>query len=80
MPISYIGADVDCKMTELAVEENQKIIYRTRVKTTIPILRKELSKFGGKKFFIFEECSLASWLYRNLHGHATDVIVSDPAA
>lgn len=78
MAISYIGADVDCKMTELAVEQNQKIIYRNRVATTIPALRKELAKFSGKKFLIFEEGTLASWLYRNLYDYATEVIVSDP--
>ena len=78
MPTSYIGADVDCKMTELAVEENQKIVYRSRVKTTIPALREELAKFGGKKILILEECSLASWLYRNLQGYATEIAVCDP--
>lgn len=78
MATYYIGADVDCKMTELAVEQNQKIIYRNRVKTTIPTLRNELSKFSGKKFLIFEECQLAGWLYRNLQDAGTQVIVSDP--
>lgn len=78
MAISYIGADVDCKMTELAVEENQKIVYRNRVTTTIPAIREELAKFNGKKYFILEECLLAGWLYRNLQGYATEIIVSDP--
>jgi len=65
-------------MTELDVEKNQKIIYRARIKTTIPTLRQELAKFSGKKFLIFEECPLAGWLYRNLQDAATEVIVSDP--
>jgi len=78
MAISYIGADVDCKMTELAVEENKKIVYRKRIPTTISDLRSELERFGGRKILIFEECPMAGWLYRNLRDYATQVIVSDP--
>ena len=78
MPTTYIGADVDCRMTELAVEENQKIIYRNRVATTIPSLRNELAQFRGKTVLILEECSLAGWLYRSLQGSVTEIIVSDP--
>jgi len=32
----YIGADVDSKMTELAIEKKEKIIRRYRVPTSIP--------------------------------------------
>ena len=29
MVTSYIGADVDCKMTEIAIEQKQRIVART---------------------------------------------------
>ena len=35
MVTNYIGADVDCKMTELAVECKGRIIARDRVPTDI---------------------------------------------
>ena len=40
MSINYIGADVDCTMTEVAIEKNGKIIGRDRVPTNIKSLRK----------------------------------------
>ena len=40
MAISYIGADVDCRMTEFAVEKNGKITDRDRVAVMIPLGRK----------------------------------------
>ncbi len=40
MSINYIGADVDCKMTEVAIEKNGKIVARDRVPTNIKSLRK----------------------------------------
>ena len=42
MGTSYIGADVDSKMTDLAVERNGKIVERFRVPTTVPALREVL--------------------------------------
>jgi len=35
MITNYIGADVDCKMTELAVERSRQIVTRERVPTNI---------------------------------------------
>ena len=35
MATAYIGADVDSKMTELAVERNGEIVCRERVPTSI---------------------------------------------
>jgi len=43
MAISYIGADVDCKMTEFAVEKNGKITDRDRVPTDIRSMSNFLS-------------------------------------
>ncbi len=74
----YIGADVDSKMTELAIEKKEKIIQRYRVPTTIPTLREVLASIPGRKFLTFEEGPMAGWLYRNLKDNVDDLIVCDP--
>jgi transposase len=74
----YIGADVDSKMTELAVEKNGKIIRRYRVPTTIPAIREVLGTIPSKKFLTFEEGPMAGWLYRNLKNNVDDLTVCDP--
>ena len=55
MVTNYIGADVDCKMTELAVERKGKIIARDRVPTDIKSLSNFLDSFGGRKEMVVEE-------------------------
>jgi transposase len=74
----YIGADVDSKMTELAIEKNEKIIRRYRVPTTIPALREVLNSIPTRKFLTFEEGPMAGWLYRNLKDNVDDLVVCDP--
>ena len=74
----YIGADVDSKMVELAIEKNGEIIRRYRVPTTIPALREVLASIPGTKFLTFEEGPMAGWLYRNLKDYVDDLIVCDP--
>jgi len=74
----YIGADVDSKMTELAIEKKEKIVRRYRVPTTIPALREVLGSIPGTKFLTFEEGPMAGWLYRNLKDNVDDLIVCDP--
>jgi transposase len=74
----YIGADVDSKMTELAIEKNGKIIRRYRVPTTIPALREVLGSIPGRRFLTFEEGPMAGWLYRNLKDNVDELIVCDP--
>lgn len=74
----YIGADVDSKMTELAIEKNKKIIARYRVPTTIPAIREVLSNIAGTKSLTFEEGPMAGWLYRNLKGNVDNLVVCDP--
>ena len=66
MVTSYIGADIDCKMTELAIEQKQRIVARHRVQTNIKDIKQVLHEISGKKILVFEEGALASWLYRNL--------------
>jgi len=74
----YIGADVDSKMVELAIEKNEKIIRRYRVPTTIPALREVLGSIPGTKFLTFEEGPMAGWMYRNLKDNVDQLIVCDP--
>lgn len=74
----YIGADVDSKMTELAIEKNEKILRRYRVPTSIPALREVLGSISGRKFLTFEEGPMAGWLYRNLKDNVDQLIVCDP--
>jgi len=74
----YIGADVDSKMVELAIEKKEKIVQRYRVPTTIPALRTVLGSIPGTKFLTFEEGPMAGWLYRNLKDDVDDLVVCDP--
>ena len=74
----YIGADVDSKMTELAIEKKEKILRRYRVPTTIPALREVLGSIPSTRFLTFEEGPMAGWLYRNLKDNVDDLIVCDP--
>jgi transposase len=78
MLTSYIGADVDSKMTDLAVERNQKIVKRFSVPTTIPALEEVLRSIPGRKELTFEEGPMAGWLYRNLHSCVDKLVVCDP--
>ena len=78
MVISYIGADVDCKMTELAVERQGKIQERDRVPTDIRSLRSFLASISGRKVMIIEECPMSGWLYRNLRSYVEMFVVCDP--
>ena len=78
MVTSYIGADVDCKMTELAIEQKQHIIARHRVQTNIRVIKQVLHEISGKKILVFEEGTLASWLYRNLIDAVDEIAVCDP--
>ncbi len=78
MSINYIGADVDCTMTEVAIEKNGKIIGRDRVPTNIKSLRKCLDSISGKKAMVIEEGPMAGWLYRNLKSDVDRFVVCDP--
>ena len=78
MATHYIGADVDSKMTELAVYRNRKIVGRRRVLTSIKEIRKYLETIRGQKVLTFEEGPMAHWLYRNLRDHVERIVVCDP--
>lgn len=74
----YIGADVHCNKTELAVESKNKIIQRFSVPTTIQAMSEVLESLHGKKHLTFEEGPMAGWLYRNLMDKADTITVCDP--
>ncbi|MFC1783494.1 transposase [Planctomycetota bacterium] len=78
MVTNYIGADVDCKMTELAVERKGKIIARDRVPTDIKSLSNFLRSISGQKVMVIEEGPMAGWLYRNLRTKVDRFVVCDP--
>jgi transposase len=75
---SYIGGDVHCRITDLAVMRGQKVVQRLRVPTTIPALTEALAQVGGSKALTIEEGPMADWLYRNLRGSVDELIVCDP--
>jgi hypothetical protein len=74
----YIGADVHCNNTELAIEQRGKIVARYSIPTTIPAISTVLSSIQGKKFFATEEGPMAGWLYRNLHDQVEKFVVAEP--
>jgi transposase len=78
MSTSYIGADVDCKMTELAVERDRKVVRRERVPTDIASLREFLGTVRGPKVMVIEEGPMSGWLYRNLRREVERLVVCDP--
>lgn len=78
MTTSYIGADVDCKMTELAIERNEKVVGRDRVATDIKTLRNVLAEVPGTKVMVIEEGTMSGWLYRNLSDSVDRFVVCDP--
>ena len=78
MTTNYIGADVDCRTTELAVRRGKKIVSQWAVPTRIPALVEALRSIRGRKIMVIEECDMADWLYRNLRGHVDRFVVCDP--
>ena len=78
MVTSYIGADVDCKMTEIAVQRSEKVVIRDRVSTDIRSLREFLTTLSGRKIMVIEEGPMSGWLYRNLRSDVDRFVVCDP--
>ena len=75
----FIGLDVHCQFTELAVvTQSGHLTQRQRCPTTIPALRAALDAIRPPRQVAFEEGPLADWLWRNLAGHADSVTVCDP--
>lgn len=78
MAVSYIGMDVDCKMSELAVRRGGKLVTQLRVETTIPALREALQTIPKPRHLAIEEGSLTHWLVRNLDGAVDRLVACDP--
>jgi transposase len=75
----FIGLDVHCQFTELAVvTQSGHLTKRQRCPTTIPALREALDAIGRPRRVALEEGPMADWLWRNLTGHAETVTVCDP--
>ena len=78
MVIHYIGADVHCNNTELAVEQKGRIVRRYSVATTVRAIRDALDEIGGTRHLALEEGPLAGWLYRNLVDQVDTLVVCNP--
>ncbi len=78
MATHYIGADVDGKMTNLAVDKNGKIVKELCVPTTIPSLVAALESIPRPRKLTFEEGPMAQWLARNLREYVDELVVCDP--
>jgi transposase len=75
----YIGLDVHCAFTEMAVvTQAGRLTKRQRCATTIPALREALDAVARPRAVAFEEGPLADWLWRNLHDHVEELTVCDP--
>lgn len=73
----HIGADVDSRITELAVVGGRTVNYFT-VPTAIPPLLEVIKSVGGRKVLVIEEGAMADWLYRNLHSAVDEMVVCEP--
>lgn len=75
----YIGLDVHCKETEIAViTAAGRLTRRMRVPTTIPALVDALNSVRRPRHVVLEEGALADWLIRNLAGHVEKIVACDP--
>lgn len=77
MATYHIGADVDSRITELAVLGDRGLTY-FRVPTAIPPLLDVLQTVPRRKILIAEEGPMADWLYRNLAGAVDEMVICDP--
>lgn len=78
MAMHYIGADVDSKMTNLAVDRGGRVVQELCVPTTIPSLVAALESIRRPRKLTFEEGPMAQWLARNLRSSVEELIVCDP--
>lgn len=75
----YIGLDVHCTFTEMAVvTTNGRLSKRWRGPTMIPALREAIEGVRRPRYVAFEEGPLADWLFRNLSNDADEVVVCEP--
>ena len=78
-PYHFIGFDVHCAFTEIAVvTATGRIRQRQRCPTTIPDLVAALEGIPRPRAAALEEGPLADWLWRNLARHTDGFTVCDP--
>jgi transposase len=74
-----ITMDTHCRTTDACIKTSGgKLVRRAHLSTGIPQLRELIESAPRPRRVIFEEGSLAGWLYRNLKGCADEVMVCDP--
>lgn len=77
--LHYIGADVHCAGTDLAVvTQTGRVTQRECCATTIAELAARVERVRTPRELIIEEGPLADWLYRGLTSLGETVIVCDP--
>lgn len=75
----FIGLDVHCQFTELAVvTATGRLTQRHRCATTIPALAEALQAIARPRYVAVEEGPLADWVWRNLVATADGFTVCDP--
>ena len=77
MTTYHIGADVDSRITELAVLGGRTIKYFT-VPTAIPPLLEVLKAVAGRKVLVIEEGPMADWFCRHLRPVVHELVICDP--
>lgn len=79
MSTQFIGLDVHCQWTEVAVVSGAgNVLKRDRVATTIPELLAMIQSVRKPRSVVMEEGAMADWLYRELTAAGEDVTVSEP--
>jgi transposase len=74
-----ITMDTHCRTIDTCVKTSGgKLIGQDHLATGIPQLRELIESVPRPRRVIFEEGSMAGWLYRNLKGCAEEVMVCDP--
>lgn len=75
----YIGLDVHCAFTEMAVVSAMgKLVERRRCATNVSAVWKALKEVSGELHVVMEEGPLADWLWRNLHQRVKELTVCEP--
>jgi transposase len=78
MAVHFIGLDVHCSFTEMAVVNSAGgLTRRQRCSTTIPALLAALAAIRRPRHLTFEEGPMAGWLYRNLQDSVDELVVCD---
>jgi len=77
MTTYHIGADVDSRITELAVLGGRTIKHFT-VPTAIPPLLEVLKAVAGHKVLVIEEGPMADWFCRHLRPVVDELVICDP--